>query len=131
MKKAIKENFCFEEELRLFCYDPTTKDLGPKIQNKLGFSFYQEAFEYVKSRQRQELDFNANISVLRNRSQKACDMIDPFKKLNSGLEEIKSIKKEMKSGQERIHNDLMKMYKSIHLLCKNANIDLVDESLQN
>ena len=111
---AIKENLNFEANLDVYYYDNHHSD--KKWNFTLRFSFYQEAYEYVKSKQREDFDFNAKISQLRNRIRKQCDLIAKIKKPDSGIEDMK---KEMKSDFDKLE---MKMDKLIQLLGQNSSL---------
>ena len=112
---AVKENLKFEENLEVCYYDHS--DHSNKRWNfTLRFSFYQEAYEYVKSKQIEDFDFNAKIDKLRNNTRKQCDFIAKIKKPDSGIEDLK---KEFKSDFNRLEK---KMNQVIQLLNKKASV---------
>ena len=82
MEKAIRENLKFEENLEVFYYDHSDHS-NKKWNFTLRFSFYQEAYEYVKSKQREDFDFNDKINKMRNHTKKRCDLIAPIKKADN------------------------------------------------
>ena len=68
-KLKIKETFEYEDKLEIFYYNPTALEKSKKWTfSELGFSFYQEAYEYVKDLQREDNEFDANISKLKDQS---------------------------------------------------------------
>ena len=75
----------FEENLEVCYYDHSDhSDHSNKKWNfTLRFSFYQEAYEYVKSKQREDFDFNDKINKMRNHTKKRSDLIAPIKKADN------------------------------------------------
>ena len=116
-KKIRKDNFNFEDSLDIFYYNSTLPCNEKKWSFKLRFSFYQEACEYVRVQQREDIDFNSNISNLKDRSQKQFnDLMATFKKPNSALDKIKEdLRSDISKLEKKMTNELNTI---IDLLCK-------------
>ena len=104
----------------MFYYNSTLPCDEKKWSFNLRFSFYQEACEYVRLQQREAIDFNSNISHLKDRSQKQFnDLMATFKKPNSALDKIKEgIKSDISKLENKMTNELMKLNTIIELLSK-------------
>ena len=104
----------------MFYYNSNLPCHEKKWSFKLRFSFYQEACEYVRVQQREEIDFNANISNLKDHSQKQFnDLMATFKRPNSALDRIKDdLRSDISKLEEKMTNELVKLNTTINLLRK-------------
>ena len=68
---------------------------------RLRFSLYQEAYDYVKLQEREDIDFKAKVSLMRENSQK-------------NYNELTKVK-------QNLHEDIIRLNKTIKDIQKNVN----------
>ena len=124
----FKSLFQGDKRLDMFGFSSNSKQ--KKLDHTLCFSLYQEAYEYVKLRQGEDINFNDEISNIRETSrQKYYDLVALNSKLKreSNLEntelnqqssEITKIQTELKE----MKSDIKDIKSSIQLLCSNMKL---------